>query len=88
MNSTIEQEHEQIDLRKVLAEIDNLRAATLKMQAETQRAASETQKLNAETLKTQIEAQTFKVWHLVAAAVATVVFLAALKSLSLLPIFS
>jgi len=40
MNTTIE--HEQIDLRKVLAEIDNLRADTIRMQAETQ-------KLNAET---------------------------------------
>jgi len=79
MSTTIE--HEQIDLRKVLAEIDNLRADTIRMQAETQKVA-------AETLKTQIEAQTFKVRHLVAAAVATVVFLAALKSLSLLPIFS
>jgi len=40
MNPTTD--YEQIDLRRVLAEIDNLRAETLKMQAETQ-------KINAET---------------------------------------
>jgi len=81
MNTKTEHEREQIDIRKVLAEIDNLRAATLKMQ-------SETQKVAAETLKTQIEAQTFKLRHLAAAVVATIVFLAAMKSLSLLPFFN
>jgi len=55
MNTTTE--YEQIDLRKVLAEIDNLRAETLKMQSETQMQIEEREKLRAETLKMQSETQ-------------------------------
>jgi len=54
MNTTTE--YEQIDLRKVLAEIDNLRAATLKMQSETQMQIEEREKLRSEMRKMQKEA--------------------------------
>jgi len=56
MNPTVE--YEQIDLRKVLAEIDKLRAETLKMQSDTKTQIDEREKLRAETLKIQSDAKT------------------------------
>gem|GEM_PF-707503 len=50
-------EYEQLDLRKVLAEIDNLRAETLKMQSETQMQLEERERLRVETAKMQSETQ-------------------------------
>jgi len=55
-------EYEQIDLRKVLAEIDNLRAETLKMQAETKTQIDEREKLRVETAKMQTETKWHPVW--------------------------
>jgi len=60
MNTTTE--HEQIDLRKVLAEIDNLRAETLKMQSETKMQIDEREKLRAEARKMWTEARWYPVW--------------------------
>jgi len=57
MNTTTD--YEQIDLRKVLAEIDNLRAETLKMQSDTKTQVDEREKLRAETRKMQTESK----WH-------------------------
>jgi len=83
MNTTTD--YEQIDLRKVLAEIDNLRAATLKMQSETQMQLEERERLRAETAKMQSEAQKLNVetkWHPVryvgGVAIGTILFVGAL----------
>jgi len=60
MNPTTD--YEQIDLRKVLAEIDNLRAETLKMQSETKTQIDEREKLRAEARKMQTESKWHPLW--------------------------
>jgi len=60
MNPTTD--YEQIDLRKVIAEIDNLRAETLKMQSETKTQIDEREKLRAEARKMQTESKWHPVW--------------------------
>jgi len=60
MNTTTD--YEQIDLRKVLAEIDSLRAETLKMQSDTKTQIDEREKLRAEARKMQTESKWHPVW--------------------------
>jgi len=58
---------ENAEISKLVAEMINL--------------ISDARKKDAETMKLQIEAQTFKLRHALAAIIGTVVFLAALKAL-------
>jgi len=72
MNTITEREY--VELKKMMVETDAIIAQMRKMN-------DEREKMRAETLKIQIEAQTFKLRHALAAVIGTVVFLAALKAL-------
>jgi len=74
-------EHDPIDLRKILAEIENLRADTLRMQAETQRIAEERERLRAEAAKLNSETKFHPVRFVASVAIGTTLFIAALVGL-------
>jgi len=65
MNTVTDREY--AELRKLMAETDNLIAETRKMYSETN--------------KIQIEAQTFKLRHVIAAYASAIVFVAAIVAL-------